>query len=138
MTKQEFTERTGWEVSDKVYSFVEEIYMNAGSMDKDLFCQIFKSLDEPQFTLINHLMSSIHEYQGREEELKNVIEDLHSQKDKMDDFLVDEAEMYSSSNARDKAIEILGARDYIFRKLEKGYNLWDSDKELLKEELKFS
>ena len=51
--------------------------------------------------------------------------------DGMADFLIEQAEKWSATDLRAKAIEVLGSREYLRRKLEKGFNLWESDRELL-------
>lgn len=39
MTRQEFEERTGCKLTDVAYAPIEEMYMAAGELDKDEFCQ---------------------------------------------------------------------------------------------------
>lgn len=42
MLKSEFEERFGCKVSNEVFDHVNEIYMNAGKLDKDTFCGEYK------------------------------------------------------------------------------------------------
>ena len=49
------------------------------------------------------------------------------------DWLTEQAEKWAATDLRDKAIQILGAREYLRRKIKRGYNLWEVDKELLTE-----
>ena len=42
MQKIEFTQRTGIELTDEQYKRVEDIYLNAGNIDKDEFCKDYK------------------------------------------------------------------------------------------------
>lgn len=53
----------------------------------------------------------------------------------MANFLVEQAHECSSPAVRAKAIELLGAKGYIKAIMEKGYNLWDMDRELIIETL---
>lgn len=39
MQKQEFESKTGWKVDAEQYAQIEQIYLNAGAMDKDEFCK---------------------------------------------------------------------------------------------------
>ena len=53
----------------------------------------------------------------------------------MANFLVEQAHECSSTAVRAKAIELLGAKGYIKAIMEKGYNLWDIDRQLIIETL---
>jgi hypothetical protein len=48
----------------------------------------------------------------------------------------EQAEKWSASDLREKAIAMIGEREYLRRKIAKGYNLWKLDKELLDEILR--
>lgn len=52
------------------------------------------------------------------------------------DFLIEQAEKWSASDLREKAIRMIGEREYLYRKIERGFNLWEADKVLLVELLK--
>ncbi len=49
---------------------------------------------------------------------------------------MDQAEKWSASDLREKAIAMIGEKEYLRRKIAKGYNLWDADKKLLDEILR--
>ena len=51
-------------------------------------------------------------------------------------FLIEQAEKWSASDLREKAIAMIGEREYLRRKIAKGYKLWKLDKELLDEILR--
>ncbi len=121
MTQQEFEERTGLKMTDQQFNEeVNSIYMDT-DIDKDMFCELWKKHPsalmeiKKQTKLVRMLV----------EERKNVT-----------DFLIDEAHKMSSTDARAKAISLLGHREYLKRKIEKGYDLWECDKELLIDILK--
>ena len=42
MLKEEFIERTGMEVTDEEFASINEMYCNAGSIEKDEFCEDYK------------------------------------------------------------------------------------------------
>ena len=46
-------------------------------------------------------------------------------------YLADQAEKWSATDLRDKAIEILGEKEYIAYKLASGHNLWAADRDLI-------
>ena len=62
--------------------------------------------------------------------------ELYQEKDKLADFLIAQAEKWSASDLREKAIEMLGDREYIRRKVSRGFNLWYDDRVLINEILK--
>lgn len=131
MNKQEFIERTGLTPTIEEYETIEALYMAAGEMDKDEFCKEYKKHGASR--LVRILFKETKVLKGQLEEANNIIEDLHEQKSQMLDFLVEQAEKWSASDLREKAIKILGAKEYLRRKVEKGFNLWESDRQLLVE-----
>lgn len=129
MNKQEFIERTGLTPTSEEYEAIEALYMAAGEMDKDEFCKEYKKHGTSR--LVSVLFKETKVLKGQLEEANNIIEDLREQKSQMLDFLIEQAEKWSASDLREKAIKILGAKEYLRRKVEKGFNLWESDRELL-------
>lgn len=130
MTQQEFFERTNIELTAKEYEEVERLYMAAGNMDKDTFCKEYKKVAKSQLfeELKIHLRieSSINKKQADE------IRQLKEQRKQLGIFLLEEAHRMSSPTAREKAIELLGIKEYMIRTLRLGYHqLWEDDKEIL-------
>ena len=120
MTQKEFKERTGLKLNADGYKEVEEIYMNT-DLDKDQFCKLW--IEDPT-TL-------------KEIERKTVlVRELYEERKCLSNFLIDQAEKWSASDLREKAIAMIGEKEYLRRKIAKGYNLWDNDKKLLDEILK--
>lgn len=76
------------------------------------------------------------EYERLLEERCNELEDLRKEKSDMADFLIEQAEKWSASDLRVTAIEMVGEKEYLRRKIEKGFNLWAADKEMLMEVLR--
>lgn len=115
MTKKEFEERTGLKVQDDSYSKIEESYMKT-DLDKDQFCKLW--IENPAAL--------------KEIERKTVlVRELYEERKSLSNFLIEQAEKWSASDLREKAIAMIGEREYLRRKIAKGYNLWDSDKKLL-------
>lgn len=120
MTQKEFEERTGLKLNADGYKEVEEIYMNT-DLDKDQFCKLW--IEDPT-TL-------------KEIERKTVlVRELYEERKCLSNFLIDQAEKWSASDLREKAIAMIGEKEYLRRKIAKGYNLWDADKKLLDEILR--
>ena len=103
MTQREFEERIGMMVTAEIYTKVEQCYMNT-DLDKDLFCKLWK--ENPAALA--------------EIESKTVLaRELYEERKRLSNFLIE------------KAISMIGEKEYLRRKIAAGYNLWDADKELL-------
>ena len=120
MTQKEFEERTGLGIKAGHYSEIEQCYMNT-DLDKDMFCKLW--MENPTAL--------------KEIERKTVlVRELYEERKRLSNFLLAQAEKWSASDLREKAIAMVGEKEYLRRKLAAGYNLWDADKELLDEILK--
>lgn len=120
MTQKEFEERTGRTVTAEVYGNIEKVYMNT-DLDKDLFCEFY--MKSP--TVLTEI------------EKKTVLtRELYEERKCLVNFLIEQAEKWSASDLREKAIAMIGEKEYLRRKIAMGYNLWDADKKLLIEILK--
>lgn len=117
MTQKEFEERTGLKLTADGYAEVEQCYMNT-DIDKDMFCKLW--IECPAAL--------------KEIECKTVlVRELYEERKSLANFLIDQAEKWSASDLRARAIGMLGEREYLRRKIAKGYNLWEADRELLNE-----
>lgn len=120
MTQKEFTERTGYTPTAEEFDRINDWYMNT-DLNKDVFCNAWKHERD--------LLSEI--------EIKTVFaRNLDKQRSQMADFLIEQADKWSASDLMLKAIQIVGEREYLRRKIAKGYKLWAADKELLMEVLR--
>ena len=63
-------------------------------------------------------------------------ESLHEWKSRMADFLLEKAQKFGDITLHIKASELVGMREVIRRKIEKGLHLWEVDKVWLKNNLK--
>lgn len=131
MTQNEFEQRTNMNVTAEEYQKIEKLYMSAGNIDKDTFCKEYKKVASSRIVTELHLQVRMLENQV--ESLKSDKKQMASDKDELIDFMIEQSEKYSSSELRQRAIELLGAKEYLRRKLERGYNLWELDRKLLVE-----
>lgn len=120
MTQKEFEERTGLKIKAGDYSEIEEMYMNT-ELDKDKFCELW--VNDP--TLLKEI-----------ERNTVLVRELYEERKSIANFLIDQAEKWSASDLREKAISMIGEKEYLRRKIARGYNLWNADKELLDNILK--
>lgn len=129
MTRQEFEQRTGCQLTPEAYEPIERIYMAAGEMDKDLFCEEWKQHgDSP---LVAALMDTI----GRRERKtildQKTIKRLQHELDHTCDLLICAAEDNADDCLRSRVRELFGARDVILAMVDNGYKLLDEDREYL-------
>ena len=143
MTQTEFETRTGIHYTDGMFDdFVNPLYMAAGQMDKDAFCKEFKHHQTylASSRIISYLVSEVEMLRSTnmnlEHEMKASEVQYRKDHDLMADFLIQQAEKWSASDLRDTAISMIGICEYLRRKIEMGFNLWEADKEALKEILK--
>lgn len=122
MQKIEFTQRTGIELTDEQYQRVENLYMNAWNMDKDEFCEDYKKHGESVI---------LNTYFDQSEELRNKLDAYKEQQIKTAYFLIKKSMVGGDKEMVQMAISLIGEQMCIKHKLEKGYNLLESDKELI-------
>lgn len=134
MTQQEFENRTGIKVSADEFDRIHEIYMES-PLDKDDWCAMWKKMDLTMRRELRYqtgcaiaLQKELNERQKREmEELQERTKKEELERIEFGKFLADEAHKYSSTEAREKAIELMGFKLYIAYKMAKGYGLWEMD-----------
>lgn len=120
MTLSEFNDRTNAHLTEDQYKPVENMYNEAGNIQKDQFCADWKKHNDSVL---------LQEFFAQSERLKGKVDAYRNQINEIALFLVDQAEKWSASDLRSKAIQILGLEKYLHIKLQKGYNLWEIDRE---------
>lgn len=120
MTLSEFNERTNAHLTEDQYKPVENMYNEAGNIQKDQFCADWKKHNDSVL---------LQEFFAQSERLKGKVDAYRNQINEIALFLVDQAEKWSASDLRSMAIQILGLEKYLQIKLQKGYNLWGIDRE---------
>lgn len=140
MTQKEFEARFGQEVSSECFDYANRVYMAAGDMDKDEFCKEWKNQNIRNSDVVTSLTMEVENLQGTvknlERQIRNDEENLTSFRNQMVDFLILQAEKWSASDLREKAIKIVGIKEYIRRRIEMKLGLWESDRQALLEILK--
>nr|DAV93149.1 MAG TPA: hypothetical protein [Caudoviricetes sp.] len=122
MQKIEFEQRTGIELTDEQYQRVENMYLNAGNMDKDEFCEDYKKHSDSVI---------LNTYFDQSEKLRNKLDAYREQQINMAYFLIKKSMVGGDKDMVQMAISLIGEQKYIQHKLERGYNLFESDKELI-------
>lgn len=117
MNKQEFEQRTGVKLSDEAFELINEMYMNAGPIDKDTFCKDYKKHADCK------LMHIFHE---RLVALQKERNRLLNDKKSVAIQLIKEAAASGSRTLRERAIVMLGPENYLREKIKLGI-AFDSD-----------
>ena len=127
MQKQEFTQRTKIELTDEEYKGVELMYLEAGNMDKDVFCQDFKDHKDSKLLAV---------FFGQAEKLKDKLELMRDERSSLVDFLLERAQCFGDIELLNKAIELIGHDKVIKRKIRQNLPLWDEDKQYIIDNIK--
>lgn len=133
MMQQEFEERTGMKVTVEEYAKIEKLYMAAWNIDKDTFCKEYKKVASSK--LVGELQTSLRIAEGKVTSARMQLEAAEKRESELGTFLMEQAQILGSSELRQKAIDLLGAKEYMLRKLKSGTPLWDDDREILIETL---
>lgn len=125
MTLQEFNDRTKLDASSAEFNKIHDMYMAAGDdIDKDVFCREYRAHSES--ILLQRFYKDSISFREQRDKARGFIDDLV-------DFLVDQVHECSSPVLRQKAIDILGIQEFLKRKIERGHQLWQVDKDALTE-----
>ena len=154
MLQQEFEERVGFTVtSDCYHKYIEPEY-NASKLEKDEWCKQWKKDHgiqrayswmakrieelEKQVSEIDNIhadnTAKEHEIEQLRIELETVSNSLTERNKQLSDlniFIIEQSNAYSSPELRDKAIKLMGAKDYLRYKLMNNLTLWEADRNML-------
>ena len=154
MLQQEFEERVGFTVtSDCYYKCIEPEY-NASKLGKDEWCKQWKK-DHGIQRAYSWMAKRVEELEKFTEEMGNVFADNEAKVQEIDDlktslesvsdslasrnkqlsellcFMIEQSNAYSSTELRAKAIELMGAKEYLRYKLANNLSLWEADRNML-------
>lgn len=142
MTQQEFESRTGLNVSASDFDYINRVYMAAGPLDKDTFCDEWKDRHKNirtseivcSLVMENENQAETIRLQGTQ--LQREQENFHAFSSHMVDFLILQAHKWSATDLREKAIKLVGKREYLRRVIDMKLDFWKADLEALVEILK--
>lgn len=136
MTQKEFEERTHRVVKPEDYHLIESLYMAAGNMEKDEFCQEFKAM-------------CAYDYANDEIELRQCLREIGKRVGSMDaenrtlkmamknrneelaEFLIGKAHAYDDTDFRNEAVKLIGQAAVVRMTIEMGIPLWEEDKKYI-------
>lgn len=129
MLKQEFEDRTGLYVTDNEYAKIEELYYSSGDIQKDEFCDLYKTVgDNKLFKVIGEkLLSYQAGWKAARKDIDDVIELLTIKAAEHDD---DELEKRAIS------LNFCGRRNTIQIKIDNNIDLSADDLAYIRENLR--
>lgn len=126
MQKIEFTQRTGIELTDEQYQKVEDLYLNAGNMDKDEFCEDYKKHKDSKLLAYFYKLT---------EDSKFCAKLIDRSMLKVTKFLLMKSREVNDKSMRSEAIDLLGENMIVRLTIEMDLELWSEDKKFLIESL---
>ena len=154
MLQQEFEERVGFTVTSDCYHVCIEPEYNASKLGKDEWCKQWKK-DHGIQRAYSWMAKRVEELKKRTKEMGNILADneakeneikqlrieletasncLDARNKQLSDlniFIIEQSNAYSSPELRDKAIKLMGAKDYLRYKLMNNLTLWEADRNML-------
>lgn len=130
MMQKEFEERTGMKVTPEEYARIEKLYMGT-TMDKDAFCKEYKKIQSSK--IVADLETSLRIEEGKVKSKQIELDAAKARENDTANFLIEQAQKLGIPELRKKAIELIGTKEYLKRKLATGSPLWEDDKKDLLE-----
>ena len=154
MLQQEFEERVGFTVTSDCYHECIEPEYDASKLDKDEWCkqwkkdhgiqrayswmakrveELEKSIKEMSQVFEDNIAKQleIERLRAENDMISNCLEARNKQLSDLNIFMIEQSNAYSSSELRAKAIELMGAKEYLRYKLANNLSLWEADRNLL-------
>lgn len=137
MTKQEFIEKTKINITDEEYADVERIYMAAGNdLDKDLFCKLYKGLNQQGYDLAAWLTSAVEAKEKNIEKLQQELGVFNEEKFAIAEFLIGKAHAYEDTDCHKQAVKLIGRRAVALMTIKLGLPLFEADIKYINDNLK--
>ena len=154
MLQQEFEERVGFTVTSDCYHKCIEPEYDASKLEKDEWCKQWKK-DHGIQRAYSWMAKRVDELEKFTEEMGDVFADNEAKVQEIDDlktslesvsdslasrnkqlsellcFMIEQSNAYSSTELRAKAIELMGAKEYLRYKLANNLTLWEADRNML-------
>ena len=127
MTKKEFEERYGRDISADMFERINELYMTLDDMDKDVFVRDYKKHEES--LILNELYNKV-------QSLERGMEDVERNNLCLIDMLIKKGSEWDDKEVLDTVENQIGKPSTITRKIELGCEFSDDDLEYIKHNLK--
>lgn len=138
MTQKEFEERTRRLIAVEEYYLVENLYMAAGNMTKDEFCEEMRRMcaydGANDHIELRKCLKEIGRYVGaKDAELGYLKKAITNRNMELAEFLIGKACAYEDTDFYSEAVKLIGQREVTLMKLRMDLPLWNEDKAYLKE-----
>lgn len=138
MTKKEFEERTHRVVKPEDYHLIENLYMAAGNMDKNEFCQELKAMCAYDYATdeieLRQCLREIGKWLGGMDKENRALKMQLKMKDRNEElaeFLIGKAHAYDDTDFRNEAVKLIGEAAVVRMTIEMGLPLWEEDKKYI-------
>ena len=136
MTQKEFEDRTHRVVKPEDYYLIENLYMAAGNMKEDEFCQEFKAMcaydyanDEIELRqCLREIGSRIGSMDAENRTMKMA---MKTRNEKLAEFLIGKAHAYNDTDFRKEAVKLIGEAAVVRLTIEMELPLWEEDKKYI-------
>lgn len=115
MLRSEFEQRVNYKVTEEEFKSINEMYMDT-DLDKDDFCLLYNTSK-----VITQKVADV----ARERK------QLREEKIQLGYRMADQFQKLGTMDLRYKAVELLGARNYLLYVLQKKYAITDEDRDLI-------
>ena len=115
MLRSEFEQRVNYKVTEEEFKSINEMYMDT-DLDKDDFCLLYNTSK-----VITQKVADISREQKQ----------LREEKIQLGYLIADQFQKLGTMELRNKAVELLGARNYLLYVLQKKYAITDEDRDLI-------
>lgn len=115
MLRSEFEQRVNYKVTEEEFKSINEMYMDT-DLDKDDFCLLYNTSK-----VITQKVADV----ARERK------HLREEKIQLGYWMADQFQKLGTMDLRNKAVELLGARNYLLYVLQKKYAITDEDRDLI-------
>lgn len=137
MTQREFEERTRRLITAEDYYLVENLYMAAGNMGKDEFCEEMRKMcaydGANDHIELRQCLKEIGRHVGAKgAELNFLKKKVASEKMELAEFLVGKASAYEDTDFYKEAVRLIGQREVTLMKMRMDLPLWEEDKLFIK------
>lgn len=140
MLQKEFEQLTGIKVSEEDFERINEMYIEAGNMDKQTFCGLWKKNDlfrialEVERNLSAKVTFAEKVLANKEQELDDMKDQQAAEREDMShaaDVLLAVDEADDNVDAYEAAIELVTRREVVERKVRMGLRLREEDKKYI-------
>lgn len=115
MLRSEFEQRVNYKVTEEEFKYINEMYTDT-DLDKDDFCLLYNTSK-----VITQKVADV----ARERK------QLREEKIQLGYWMADQFQKLGTMDLRNKAVELLGARNYLLYVLQKKYAITDEDRDLI-------